>query len=205
MGKRLIRGLSRNIHENPRDDARSAKERLYGRACIARHRGITRTPRSAPVIRFNHVEVTVPKGFVAEHGEALLTFVTETFGFLPSVFPGLDVESLLFKSDPDASQFLFVAEHDAPMPRVSDDHLGLHLDSDDEVAAALARCKAWQARDPRVEIREFDTLDLAETTTRSFYVRYLLPIWFDVQHIAHKAGHEPAREWRFEPAGTAGA
>ncbi len=31
-------------------------------------------------------------------------------------------------------------------------------------------------------------------------VRYLLPIWFDVQVIEYAAGHAPARRWRFEAA-----
>jgi hypothetical protein len=155
------------------------------------------------MIRFNHAEITVPRGFVAQHCDALHAFLVEIFGFLPSVFPGLAVPSLVFKTDSDASQFLFVAEHDLPISRASDDHLGFHLESDGEVAAALVLCRAWQARDPRVEIREFGALDLEETITHSFYVRYLLPIWFDVQHIAHKKGHEPARRWQFEPSGTA--
>jgi hypothetical protein len=86
------------------------------------------------------------------------------------------------------------------MERTSDDHLGLHVDSAAEVAAMLARCEAFGADHPELEIRRLDVLDLKATVTHAFYVRYLLPIWFDIQHIAHKPGHEPARAWRFGPA-----
>jgi len=80
---------------------------------------------------------------------------------------------------------------------VSDDHLGLHLDSEADVADMLARCEAFGADHPELEIRRLNVLDLKATLTYAFYVRYLLPIWFDVQHIAYKPGYEPAREWRF--------
>ena len=152
------------------------------------------------MMRFNHMEITVSPGFVAEHGEDLYRFLHEVLGFAPSVFPGLDFPSLVVKTDPEASQFLFIAENEQPLARASDDHLGLHLDSDAEVEAVLAAAEAFKATDDRVEIRDLGMLELEATTTRAIYVRYLLPIWFDVQHIAHRPGHEPAREWRFAPA-----
>jgi hypothetical protein len=155
------------------------------------------------MIRLNHAEITVPRGFVAQHHGDLEAFFISVLGFERSAFPGLEESSLVFKTDPDASQFLFIAEHDAPMPRMAEDHLGFHLDSFAEVDAILTRCEAFAARDDRLEIRHFDMLDLTATTTRAFYVRYLLPIWFDIQHIAAKAGHEPTHEWRFVSTGPA--
>ena len=35
-------------------------------------------------------------------------------------------------------------------------------------------------------------------TTRAFYVRFGLPIWFDVQTQEYAPGSEPARQWKFE-------
>ena len=34
---------------------------------------------------------------------------------------------------------------------------------------------------------------------RAFYVRYLLPIWFDIQVIESRTGARPARRWMFGP------
>lgn len=150
-------------------------------------------------MRFNHMELTVAPGFVAENGEALYAFLHEVLDFERSVFPGLDFPSLVVKTDQDASQFLFIAEHPEPLGRASEDHLGFQMDDNDAVEQVLTRARDWQRRDPRVEIRDVGVLDLEATLTRAFYVRYLLPIWFDVQHIQAKRGHEPAFEWRFMP------
>jgi len=151
------------------------------------------------MLRFNHMEITVPPGFVAAHGEALYAFLHDVLGFERSIFPGLDFPSLVVKTDPDASQFLFIAENDRPLPMASEDHLGFQLDDEAAVETVLARSLAWQARDARVEVRDMGMLDLEATTTRAIYVRYLLPLWFDVQHIAAKPGFEPDREWKFLP------
>ena len=35
----------------------------------------------------------------------------------------------------------------------------------------------------------------AGTAVHAFYVRYLLPIWFDVQAIEQAAGSEPSKRW----------
>ncbi len=151
------------------------------------------------MIRFNHMEITVPRGFVAAEGDNLVRFLEDVFGFLPSVFPGLDVPYIVMKTDPDATQFLFIPEHDALMQRASDDHLGFHLDSAAAVETLLKKCEDWRGQDPRVEIRDIGILHLEQTATRAIYVRYLLPIWFDIQNIAAKPGFPPARAWQFLP------
>lgn len=33
---------------------------------------------------------------------------------------------------------------------------------------------------------------------RAFYVRYLLPIWFDVPVIEYADGAEPKKAWRYQ-------
>ena len=54
---------------------------------------------------------------------------------------------------------------------------------------------AWQARDDRVQIKRYDDLVTAGTTVHAFYVRYLLPIWFDVQCIETEG--EPGPRWTY--------
>ena len=153
------------------------------------------------MMRFNHIEVTVPAGFVAEHENDLTAFLLEELGFQRSIFPGLTIPHLIFTTDPCSSQFLFIAESEVPVIIRGDDHLGLHLDDESKVQSMLERCERWRSRDPRMEIRALDLLDLEATTTCAFYVRFLLPIWFDVQHIKYKPGFEPSHAWRFVPVG----
>ena len=149
------------------------------------------------MLRFNHMEITVPPGFVAQEGENLLRFFEEIFGFERGAFPGLEDPHLVVSTDPEGSQFLFLAENEVSLPAASEDHLGFHVDSADEVEQIMQRCERFAKEDSRVEIRDFGILDLDQTSTRAFYVRYLLPLWFDVQNIAAKPGFEFAREWRF--------
>ena len=151
------------------------------------------------MMRFNHAEITVPAGFVSQNGEDLQAFLVGELGFQRSVFPGLEIPHMIFITDPSASQFLFIAESETPVVVGGDDHHGLHVDDADQVEEYLARCENWRRRDARLEIRDLGVLDLEATTTRGFYLRYLLPVWFDVQHIRHKPGFEPTHEWRFVP------
>jgi catechol 2,3-dioxygenase-like lactoylglutathione lyase family enzyme len=153
-----------------------------------------------PLLRINHVELTVPHGFVAANGDAVATFFADIFGFRRNIFPGLEAAHLVLASDDESSQFLFLCEAAEPAILRGDDHLGFHLDDEAEVDAALARCRAHQLNDPRVEIRLFDDLDLERTVTHAFYLRYLLPIWIDVQHIRAKPGFAPRRRWHFGEA-----
>ena len=52
-------------------------------------------------------------------------------------------------------------------------------------------------QDPRVELKLYDDLVTGPVTTRAFYVRFLLPIWFDIQCQEFEAGTEPERSWNF--------
>ena len=148
-------------------------------------------------LRFNHMEISMPPGELAVWRKDIAAFYGEVFGFQSIDFPLFDQTCLALQTDAEASQFLLIVEHERSLSAPGFDHLGFHLDSPREVDAKLAACRAWQARDPRVQIKLYDDLVLEATTTHSFYVRYGLPLWFDVQHIAHHEGHQPARHWTF--------
>jgi hypothetical protein len=77
------------------------------------------------------------------------------------------------------------------------DHLGLLCETRDEVDRLLARAKERQARDPRIQIKEYEDLVTGPVTTHAFYVKHLLPIWFDVQVIEYAEGAAPERTWHF--------
>ena len=63
------------------------------------------------------------------------------------------------------------------------DHLGLLFSTRAEVDDKLEQCKRYQEKDDRVRIKEYDDLVTGDITTRAFYVKYLLPIYFDVQAL----------------------
>ena len=61
------------------------------------------------------------------------------------------------------------------------DHLGLLQDTRQEVDDLLEACERYADKDDRVTIRRYDDLVYPDLTVHAFYVKYLLPIYFDVQ------------------------
>ena len=147
--------------------------------------------------RFNHMELTVPKGELGRSRTAISEFFRDLFGF-----ESLDVEilkqtGLLLRTDPETSQFILVTEQSQHISSPGFDHLGFLYDSRAEVDELLEKARKWRERDPRVQIKEYEDLKTGPTTVHAFYVRYLLPIWFDVQCLEYKAGSAPKRSWKF--------
>ena len=149
------------------------------------------------MLRFNHMEITVPEGHLDEHRQEIKDFYADLFGFESLDVPLLGRLGLLLRTDPETSQFLLVMEHRNHLANPGFDHLGFLCDSRADVDACLAKCKARRAEDDRVELKEYDDLVIGGVTTHAFYVRFLLPLWFDVQVQEFAEGSEPARTWRF--------
>ncbi|MCG8312060.1 MAG: VOC family protein [Pseudomonadales bacterium] len=155
-------------------------------------------------LRFNHMELTVPNGTITSEKQNLAAFYGEVFGFeileVPMVDERIQETKLLMRTDPETSQFFFIVEqsHEHCLKVPGYDHLGFLLDDSSAVTAKLTECQAWQKKDPRIEIKQYDDLDTPQALNRTFYVRYILPIWFDIHSIEFHQGHEPKRKWRFE-------
>jgi hypothetical protein len=134
------------------------------------------------VMRFNHMELTFPTGSLTQE------FREEVDAFYGSIFgwTALDTEvvgqlcHLLF---PDPDQFILLAESDKPMSSPGYDHLGLLQDSREEVDDLLDACERYAEKDDRVQIIRYEDLVYPELTIHAFYVKYLLPIFFDVQSM----------------------
>jgi hypothetical protein len=156
-----------------------------------------------PPLRFNHMELTLAKGALDEKTRAdVKRFYGELFGF-----EALDVEvlgqlGLLLRTDPETSQFLLVTEAREPLHAPGFDHLGFLVESREQVDALLARCRRWQERDARVELKEYADLAQAGVVVHAFYVRFLLPLWFDVQSMEYAPGAAPRQGWRWGPLAT---
>lgn len=149
-------------------------------------------------MRLNHMELTFAEGKLdSTLKQEIQSFYRELFGWNAMEIDIVGQKALLLMLDEDVSQFILCAESPKPMHSPGYDHLGLLFDTREEVDALLDKAKALQARDQRIEIKEYEDLHEGGTIVHAFYVRHLLPIWFDVQCIEHEAGSEPARRWRY--------
>jgi len=147
--------------------------------------------------RFNHMELTLPQGALAERRPEIAAFYADLFGWESLDVPIVGQLGLLLRTDPETSQFILITEQRKHLSSPGYDHLGLLFESRGQVDALLEKAKKWQERDPRVEIKEYEDLRVGGTIVHAFYVRHLLPIWFDVQVIEYESGAEPQRTWKF--------
>src|SRR3984885_2715962 len=133
-------------------------------------------------MRFNHMELTFPiDSLTREFREEIDAFYSSIFGWT-----ALDTEVVgqachLLMPDPD--QFLLLAESNKPMSSPGYDHLGLLQDTRQEVDDLLAECERFAEKDDRVKIKHYEDLVYPGLTIHAFYVKYLLPIYFDVQSM----------------------
>ncbi len=136
-------------------------------------------------MRLNHMELTFPRGTLDD------VFRKEVDDFYGTVFgwTGIDTEVvgqlthiLLTGTHGD---FILLAESGKPMSSPGYDHLGLLQETRADVDGLLEKCREFQGRDDRVLIKDYDDLvtpsESGELVVRAFYVKFLLPIWFDVQ------------------------
>ncbi|HUH38430.1 MAG TPA: hypothetical protein VL027_10860 [Spongiibacteraceae bacterium] len=150
-------------------------------------------------MRLNHMELTFGEGKLTPAlKREIHDFYHALFGWNTMELEIMDQKALLLMLDEEVSQFILLAESPRPMSSPGYDHLGLLFDSRAEVDALLVKAKQMQAKDPRIQIKEYDDLVESGVVTRAFYVKHLLPIWFDVQHIEYGEGMAPAKRWRYE-------
>ncbi len=149
-----------------------------------------------PALRFNHMELTLPKGALdATARDEIKRFYGEIFGMEALDVPILGQVGLLLRTDSETSQFLLLTEQQKHLDSPGYDHLGFLFETRAEVDEKLEAIRKWQERDDRVRIKEYEDLVTGEVTTHAFYVRFLLPIWFDVQCIEGLAESGP--RWRY--------
>lgn len=147
------------------------------------------------MMRFNHMELTLPKGTITDEYRAdLESFYGGVFGWGIKPTKVLDLDATLLL--PDDGQFILIAEASKYMQSPGLDHLGLLMDSREDVDEMLGRCERFQEKDDRVKIRTFNDLVTGNVIVHAFYVKHLLPIWFDIQIIERAEGSEgPAKSW----------
>jgi len=137
-------------------------------------------------MRFNHMELTFARGTLTDEYRADIdAFYGSVFGW-----KAMDTEVVgqsCHLLQPDTEQFILLAESGKPMSSPGFDHLGLLQDSRAEVDEILAACRRYREHDDRVQLREYEDLVYPQLVVHAFYVRYLLPIYFDVQSMERTA------------------
>ena len=146
-------------------------------------------------MRFNHMELTFARGALNDEMRADIDgFYGGVLNWHCSPYELFGQTGHLLR--PDEGQFILLMEVDEPIHSPSFDHLGLLMDTRQEVDDVLEACRRVQEKDDRLRLKEFDDLVNPRVTQRAFYVRYLLPIWFDVCALEYPEGKEPARRWQ---------
>ena len=136
-------------------------------------------------MRFNHMELTFARGTLTpEFREEVDAFYGSIFGWKSTDTEIVGQLCHLLQPDPD--QFILLAEGDKPISSPGYDHLGLLQDTRQEVDDLLDACKRYAEKDSRVQIKEYKDLVYPNLVVHAFYVKYLLPIWFDVQVLERK-------------------
>ncbi|MCE2392651.1 MAG: VOC family protein [Proteobacteria bacterium] len=150
-------------------------------------------------VRFNHMELTLPRGALDEQMRDDITrFYGEVFGWETSRSDAVGQTSFFIRVDD--GQFILLAESSKPMSAPGYDHLGLLCDTREEVGELLEKCRKLQERDERVQIQDYGVMPMGGVEVCAFYLKYLLPIQFDVQHIEYGEQNRPAKRWVYTEA-----
>jgi hypothetical protein len=147
-------------------------------------------------MRFNHMELTFAPGTLTDdfRREVDNVFV-DLLGW--RAFDVQVIGQRAYLLQPDDGQFILLAEGSKWMTSPGYDHLGLLLDTREEVDELLEACQKFADTDDRMQLKLYDDLVLPTVTVHAFYFRYLLPIWFDVQSMEHQPGREPTGRWQY--------
>jgi hypothetical protein len=130
-------------------------------------------------VRLNHMELSLARGTLnRQFRDEVDSFYGAVFGWtgFDTDVAGQDCHLLM----PTRDQFILLGESDTPMASPGHDHLGLLQDSRDEVDRLLDECDRHAEKDDRVKIVRREDLVYPGLTVHSFYLKHLLPIYFDV-------------------------
>ncbi|MGZ4688497.1 MAG: hypothetical protein ACXVL8_19350 [Acidimicrobiia bacterium] len=132
--------------------------------------------------RFNHVAMSVPADLLGEEGrKELCDFYGEVFGWVELPTETVDRKKLVFGVHA-IEQFVFLIADESPMTAPRLDHFGLSVGTEAELDDVLAKAKAYQARDNRVDVVDKEITDHGMLAITSIYIGYLLPMMVEIQY-----------------------
>jgi len=152
-----------------------------------------------PTVRFNHMELTFAPGTLDEAYRAdVAAFYGDLFGWQSANVEVVGQQCQYLRVDD--GQFILLAESPKPMSSPGYDHLGLLCDTRADVDELLGKVHDHQRGDDRVRVKEYEDLVTGNVTVHAFYVKYLLPIFFDVQCMEWQPGSAPTHRWHYATA-----
>jgi hypothetical protein len=133
-------------------------------------------------MRFNHMELTFAPGMLDDlFRKEVDLFYGDVFGWTGGDTEVVGQLAHILMTPDGTGDFILLAESPKPMSSPGYDHLGLLQGTRADVDDLLERCRRWREKDDRVQIKEYDDLVIGDLVVHAFYVKYLLPIYFDVQ------------------------
>jgi hypothetical protein len=142
--------------------------------------------------RFNHVAMSLAPDMLGVESRALLNdFYGSVFGWHELPMLTEERRRLVFQVQ-TVEQFVFLIADEPPMTCPRLDHFGLSVGAESELDDILARARAFQQHDDRVDIIDKKVDDHGMIAITSIYVRYLLPMMVEVQWWDHKWEREAA-------------
>ena len=134
-----------------------------------------------PAPRFNHVAMSVPPELLSAESRAEgLRFYGEVFGWTEMPSMSEDGKLLVLRAYRN-DQFVFLAASDDPMRCDAKEHWGMSVATPDQLDRMYEAACKHRETDPRVELIERKVDDFRAVKLHSFYVRYRVPLWTEVQ------------------------
>lgn len=143
--------------------------------------------------RINHLAISVDAGIMDDEGRAaLLDFFSEIFGWIEGDNSTEKGNPLILYTG-SLGQFLYLLPaQDEFMVTPNMDHFGMEVSSKEELQEILDRVKAFQRKDPRVHVTDVGAMTTRyqdkEYTLTNAYIRFLIPLWIELQHVERRAG-----------------
>jgi len=141
--------------------------------------------------RINHVAISVDADVLNDDGRlALLDFYSEVFGWTEGDNSTEKGNPLILLTGA-MRQFLYLLPAKEFMVTPHMDHFGLEVSSKEELMEILERVSTYRSKDDRVHISEVGTMvthhDDSDFTLTNVYIKFLIPLWIELQHVERRS------------------
>jgi hypothetical protein len=141
-------------------------------------------PTFAP--RLNHVAITMPPGELDDAARVeIKDFYGDVFSWFEGDNSGESGNPLILMTG--QMQFVYLLPGDPALECPHLDHFGLEVSSVAEIEEIVAKAKAWQEKDDRVQIIDVKARSSegprGQYVLTSAYVGFLLPMMVELQHL----------------------
>ncbi len=141
-------------------------------------------PTFAP--RLNHVAITMPPGELDDAARVeIKDFYGDVFSWFEGDNSGESGNPLILMTG--QMQFVYLLPGDPALACPRLDHFGLEVSSVAEIEEIVAKAKAWQEKDDRVQIIDVKARasegPRGQSVLTSAYIGFLLPMMVELQHL----------------------